>query len=47
MGYLHLLVKNKEYKRDKGKLKFIKYNKKIKYDPIRDNWNHLDQFYNK
>lgn len=32
---------------DQGKLKFIEYNEKIKYDSIRDNWNHLNNFYNK
>jgi hypothetical protein len=47
MGYIHLLVRNKKYKTYKGKLKFIEYSEKIKYDPVRDNWNHLNQFYNK
>ena len=32
MGYIHLLVRNNEYKMDKGKLKFIEYNEMIKYD---------------
>jgi hypothetical protein len=45
MGHIHLLVRNKEYKTDEGKLKFIKYNDKIKYDSVRDNWNHLNNFY--
>ena len=47
MGYIHLLVRNKEHKTYKGKLKFIEYNEMIKYDPVRDNWNDLNQFYSK
>jgi NADH:ubiquinone oxidoreductase subunit 2 (subunit N) len=47
IGYIHLLVKNNEYKTEKGKLKFIEYYEKIKYDLIRDSWNHLNQFYSK
>lgn len=47
MGCIHLLVIIKEYQTDQGKLKFIEYNEKIKYDSIRDNWNHLNNFYNK
>jgi hypothetical protein len=37
MGYIHILVRNKEYKMDKGKLKFIEYKEKIKNDLVRDN----------
>lgn len=47
MGYIHLLIRNKEYKIDKGKLKFTEYSEKIKNDSVRDNWNHLNNFYSK
>jgi LAGLIDADG endonuclease len=47
LGFIHLLVRNKEYKTEKGKLKFIKYHEMMKYDSTKDNWNHLSQFYNK
>jgi len=43
---IHILVKNKEYKLKYGKLKFIKLYERIKDDPNRDYWNHLDKFYN-
>jgi len=47
IGYIHLLIRKKEHKTDNGKLKFIEFNEKIKYDSIRDNWNHLNLFYSK
>jgi len=43
---IHILVRNKEYKLKDGKLKFIKLYERIKYDPNKDDWNHLDKFYN-
>jgi len=45
LANIHDLIKNSQHKTEKGKLKLIKYTNLMKYEFIRDTWDHLNKFY--